>query len=61
MSQSMIADAAVHDFALGNGASRADPASEAAMNLRRRAAWFARINAIIGIIVLVVVVQLARS
>jgi uncharacterized membrane protein len=53
--------AAVHDFILGPAASRLEPGSEAALLSRQRAAWIARINALIGIVLLVAAVWLARS
>ena len=57
----MVAVSAVHDFALGPSASRADPGSPAAIPLRKRAAWLARVNALVGIVVVVAAVRLARG
>ena len=57
----MVVIAAVHDFALGPAASRLEPGSDAALQSRKRAAWFARINALIGVILLVAAVRLARG
>jgi uncharacterized membrane protein len=57
----MIVIAVIHDFGLGPAAARAEPGSETALTLRRRAAWLARINAFVGIILLVAAVRLARG
>lgn len=57
----IVVISAVHDFKLGPAASRFEPGSEAAVASRRRAAWFARINAVIGVILLVAAVRLARG
>lgn len=58
----MIAVSAVHDFVLGPAASRAarrgDPEARA---LRSRAAWLARINAGLGVVVVLLAVRLARG
>jgi uncharacterized membrane protein len=53
--------AAVHDFALGPTASRAEAGSDAAVTARRRAAWLARVNALVGTLLLVAAVRLARG
>ncbi len=57
----MIAVSFFHDFVLGPAAGRAAPGSPHALVLRRRAALFARANALIGIIVVLAAVRLARS
>lgn len=57
----MIAIAAVHDFALGPRASRAATGSDEALRLRRRAAWLARINALVGIVLVWVSVRMVRG
>lgn len=57
----IVVIAAIHDFILGPAASRLEPGSEAAVLSRRRAAWYARVNALIGIILLVAAVRLARG
>ncbi|HKK08587.1 MAG TPA: DUF4149 domain-containing protein [Gemmatimonadota bacterium] len=58
----MVVVSAVHDFVLGPAASRAaregDPRARA---LRARAAWLARINAGLGVVVVVLAVRLARG
>lgn len=57
----MLAVSAVHDFALGPAASRAAPGSPEALSLRKRAALLARVNALVGIIVVVAAARLARG
>jgi uncharacterized membrane protein len=57
----MIAVSATHDFILGPAAGRAEPGSPRAVRLRRRAALLARVNAIIGVIVVLAAVRLARG
>lgn len=57
----IVVIAAIHDFILGPAASRLEPGSEAAVRSRLRAAWYARVNALIGIILLVAAVRLARG
>ena len=56
----MVVVSAVHDFALGPAAFRVEAGSEPAIALRRRAALLARINALLGIVVVVAAVSLAR-
>ena len=57
----MISVSTFHDFILGPAAGRAAPGSPQALVLRRRAALYARANALIGIIVVLAAVRLARS
>lgn len=57
----MLVVSAVHDFALGPAASRAEAGSPEAVALRRRAARLARWNALLGIVVIVAAVWLARG
>jgi uncharacterized membrane protein len=57
----MIALSAVHDFALGPAASRADPASAEAQRYRRWSTWIARLNALVGLALVHVAVRLARG
>ena len=57
----MIVVSGVHDFVLGPAAGRATPRSERALALRRRAALLARVNAIVGILLVLAAVRLARS
>ena len=57
----MIAVSAVHDFWLGPAAGRVEAGSPAALALRRRAALLARVNAVVGLIVVIAAVRLARG
>jgi copper resistance protein D len=57
----MLAVQAVHDFWLGPRAGKAAPGSAAASVLRRRAAWLARINSIVGLLLIYFAVRLARG
>lgn len=57
----MVAASAVHDFWLGPSASRIEPASPEARTARLRASWLARVNALLGIVVVVAAVRLARG
>lgn len=56
----MLVVQAIHDFIDGPAAGRAMPGSTEALGLRKRAAWLARINALIGLIVVIAAVRLAR-
>jgi copper resistance protein D len=57
----MVTTSAVHDFAWGPRASRLTPGSPAAVSARRRAAWLARANAVVGLVLVVAAVRLARG
>ena len=57
----MLVVSAVHDFGLGPLAGRAPAGSPRAMVLRRRAALLARVNALLGVLVVVAAVRLARG
>lgn len=57
----MIIVSAVHDFVLGPVAGRAVPGLPRAAALRRRAALLARANAVLGLLIVVAAVRLARS
>jgi copper resistance protein D len=57
----ILAVQAVHDFWAGPSAGRAEPGSEAARVLRSRAAWLARISALLALGVLYYAVRLARG
>ncbi len=57
----MIALSAVHDFWIGPAASRHAAGSAAALRYRRWAAWIARVEAIVGIVLVVAAVRLARG
>lgn len=57
----MIAVSALHDFILGPAASRLRPGDPEALRARRRAALLARANAVLGIVVVIAAVRLARG
>lgn len=57
----MITISAVHDFVLGPRASSLRPGTPESLRARGRAAWLARINAVVGIVVVVAAVRLARG
>ena len=57
----MLAVSVTHDFILGPMAGRAVPGSAPALVLRRRAALLARANALIGVVVVIAAVRLARG
>lgn len=57
----MIVVGAIHDFIQGPRASRTVPGSPESVRFRRNAAALARINAILGVIVVAAAVRLARG
>jgi uncharacterized membrane protein len=57
----MILASSIHDFVLGPRAGRATPGSPHAISLRTHAAHLARLNALLGIAVVVAAVILARG
>jgi copper resistance protein D len=57
----MVALAAWHDFALGPRSTKVAAGSAEAARLRRRAALTARVNALAGIVLVIVAVRLARG
>jgi uncharacterized membrane protein len=57
----MVIVSATHDFVLGPMAGRMDAGSPAALAFRRRAALLARANALLGVIIVVIAVRLARG
>jgi copper resistance protein D len=57
----MLVIQAVHDFRHGPAASRLTPGSPEALRMRRRAAMLARVNAVLGIVVVIAAVRLARG
>ena len=57
----MVVVSAVHDFILGPAAGRQKPGSPRAIALRRHAAHLARANAVLGIIIVIAAVRLARG
>jgi putative copper resistance protein D len=57
----MVLLSVVHDFVVGPLSTRVRPGTPEAIRLRRRAALLARINAVIGIILVAIAVRLARG
>jgi uncharacterized membrane protein len=57
----MLVVSAVHDFVVGPLAGRETAGSPRALQLRRRAALLARVNALVGVVVVVAAVRLARG
>lgn len=57
----MVVVSAIHDFILGPAAGRQSPGSARAISLRRHAAHLARANAVLGIIIVIAAVRLARG
>ncbi len=57
----MIVMSALHDFVLGPMASRESPESARALKLRRQVNWIARLNALVGLGLVVAAVRLARG
>jgi copper resistance protein D len=57
----LLALQAIHDFVHGPRASRAAPGSPEALELRRRAAVLARLNALVALVVVVAAVRLPRT
>lgn len=57
----MVGVSAVHDFIHGPAATRMVPGTAEALRMRRRASWLARINALVGIVLVAAAVRLARG
>jgi copper resistance protein D len=57
----MLVVSFVHDFIVGPAAGTAVPGSVEARRLRKRAALLARANAILGLVVVIAAVRLARG
>ena len=57
----MIVISSVHDFVLGPRAGRLPAGSAEARRVRRRAAWLARINALVGVVLVYLAVRVARG
>jgi len=57
----MVVISALHDFVLGPAAGRAAAGSPDALRLRSRAALLARVNALVGVVVVLAAVRLARG
>lgn len=56
----MVLASAVHDFIVGPAAGRVSPGSPEALRLRRRSAWIARTEALVGLVLVIAAVRLAR-
>lgn len=56
----MLVVSAVHDFWLGPAAGRVEAGTPAAVSMRRRAALLARVNALLGVIVVIAAIRLVR-
>ena len=57
----MLVVQAIHDFIVGPAASRLEPGSPDMLRARRQAALLARLSAILGILVVIAAVRLARG
>jgi copper resistance protein D len=57
----MLVVQAIHDFVTGPAASRLAPGSPEMMKARKRAALLARLSAILGVILVIAAVRLARG
>lgn len=57
----MLGISAVHDFRHGPAAGRLRPGSPEALRARRLASWMARVNALLGIVLVFAAVRLARG
>lgn len=57
----MVGVSALHDFWLGPAASRLRPGSPEALRSRRWASWLARLNAGVGVLLVLAAVRLARG
>ncbi|HEY7482574.1 MAG TPA: DUF4149 domain-containing protein [Gemmatimonadales bacterium] len=57
----MLVVSVMHDFFVGPKAGRAAPGFAEGLRLRRRAAVLARLNALLGLVVVVAAVRLARG
>jgi len=57
----MLVVGGLHDFVFGPRAARLDPGSRAALRERRRASWLARVNALVGLVLVIAAVRLARG
>jgi copper resistance protein D len=57
----MVVISGLHDFVFGPRSARMQPGSPEALASRRWSAWMARANAVVGIILVIVAVRLARG
>lgn len=57
----MLAVQSLHDFALGPASTRAAADTQEALRRRRQAALLARVSAVIGLVIVIAAVRLARG
>ena len=57
----MLAVSFVHDFIHGPAAGRQTPGSPEALRMRRRASIYGRVNALLGVVLVIAAVRLARG
>lgn len=57
----MLVVSTLHDFVFGPAASDLTPGSPEAWRARRTASWLGRLNALLGIVIVVAAVRLARG
>lgn len=57
----LVTVSAIHDFGVGPAASRVSAGTPEALALRRRAALLGRLNAMVGLLLVVAAVRLART
>ena len=57
----MLTISGLHDFVLGPSAARLAGQGPHALRSRRRAAWMARVNAVVGVVLVFAAVRLARG
>jgi len=57
----MLIVSVLHDFWIGPAAGRVEAGTPAAIALRRQAALLARINAMVGVVVVIAAVRVARG
>jgi copper resistance protein D len=57
----MIVVSVLHDFVLGPAAARAPARTDRARRYRVGATWLARVNAVLGVMVVILAVRLARG
>ena len=57
----MVVISGLHDFVFGPRAARLQAGSHDALRLRRQASWMARANALVGIVLVIAAVRLARG
>ncbi len=57
----MLALQVVHDFVVGPRAGRFPPGSSEALRYRKAAAWMGRVSVLVGIVIVIAAVRLARG